>query len=72
MAQDQDNSGTPEARFDWLMKELETRFPHPRPYDSSQIAELFYMKEIDRVIADSKELNGIKTQFFNMIIGRTK
>ena len=72
MTQEIDNSGTPEVRFDLLMTELETRFPHPRPFDSSQVAELFYLKEIDKVIADSKELNAVKMQFFNMITGRAK
>jgi hypothetical protein len=57
--------GTPGARFERLMEELEKRFPNPKSHLSSQVPELFYLSEIDRVLKDSKELNWAKRAVIN-------
>jgi hypothetical protein len=60
------NDGTPEARFEGLMTELGKRFPHPHPFDSSVMLELYYIEEIDKVIRDAKELNAAKRTIVNV------
>jgi len=65
MLEKENIDGTPAARFDYLMSELGKRFPNPRPYDSSVIPELHFLKAIDQMIADSKELAAAKCQVLN-------
>jgi len=44
--------GTPTARFGNLMDELEKRFPHPKPMDSTKAPERYALEAIDRLIND--------------------
>ena len=60
------SDGTPAARFDWLMQELDKCFPNPHSHLSSQIPEQFYLDEIDKAIRDSKELNAAKKAIVNV------
>lgn len=63
--------GTPAARFDHLMAELGTRFPDPRPHDSAHAPEEHYIKVIDQMIADSRELREAKNQLLNLFTYNT-
>lgn len=66
-----DEDGTPGARFFGLMAELEKRFPTPpeKSIDSSVVPELYYIEQIDKVLADSVELNKAKRQMMNIFTG---
>lgn len=44
--------GTPTARFGALMDELEQRFPHPNPTDSTKAPERYVLEAIDKLIND--------------------
>jgi hypothetical protein len=66
MSENQNTDGTPAARFDYIMSELEKRFPDPHPFDSSHAPEQHYLAEIDRVIEDSRELTAAKMQVLNL------
>lgn len=46
--------GTPTHRFKRLMDELEKRFPHPRPFDSTKAPEDYALEAIDRLIDSAK------------------
>lgn len=72
MRKKNNTDGTPAVRFDWLMSELDKRFPSSNPHLSSHIPELEYLMAIDAVIRDSKELNAAKMQVFNMFTGVKK
>ena len=39
--------GTPAARFAYLTTELEKRFPHPKPLDSTKVYEHYALEAID-------------------------
>jgi hypothetical protein len=69
MSENENIDGTPAARLLYLMVELDKRFPHPRPCDSSTIPELHYLQAIDQAIADSKELAAAKRQMLNLFSG---
>ena len=47
-------TGSPEARFTYLMDELEKRFPHPNPFDSTKSPEQYMLEAIDKLIGESK------------------
>lgn len=46
--------GSPAHRFNCLMAELEKRFPHPRPFDSTKMPEAYALEAIDRLIDIAK------------------
>lgn len=46
--------GTPTARFERLMSELEARFPHPNPLDSTKSPERYMLEAIDHLIRSDK------------------
>ncbi len=48
--------GTPKKRFEWLMNELDLRFPDPHPYLSSRTPEQHYLIEIDKIRKEMGEL----------------
>jgi len=48
--------GTPKKRFEWLMNELDLRFPDPHPYLSSRTTEQHYLAEIDKTRTEVAEL----------------
>jgi hypothetical protein len=50
VSKDREGSGTPAGRFYFIMAELEKRFPHPRPYDSTKAPELYALEAIDELI----------------------
>jgi hypothetical protein len=56
--------GTPAARWEIIMGELEKRFPTSTKDSlmSSPPPELRYLEKIDKVLKDSKELNALKQQ----------
>lgn len=66
---DSNGPGTPTARFDWIISELEKRFSDHKPHGSSHALERHYLTEIDKVIADSHELNAAKRQLLNIFTG---
>ena len=43
--------GTAAARFTYLMDELEKRFPHPAPHDSTKTPERYALEALDRALA---------------------
>lgn len=43
--------GTPTARWELLLTELETRFPNPEPYRSDRVPEEYYLAKIDQMMA---------------------
>jgi hypothetical protein len=43
--------GTAPFRFNRLLKELEKRFPHPNPFDSTKATEQYMLEAIDKLIA---------------------
>lgn len=45
--------GTPTARFERLIAELEARFPHPNPFDSTKTPEQYMLEAIDHLISSN-------------------
>lgn len=46
-----DYAGTVPARWRYLVAELQKRFPHPNPFDSTKTPEEYALEAIDRMIA---------------------
>lgn len=51
--------GTPAHRFEFLMAELEKRFPHPNPFDSTRAPELYALEAIDKLIEEHTAMKGL-------------
>jgi hypothetical protein len=51
--------GTPVGRMEHLMAELQKRFPHPNPTDSTKAPELYFLEAIDKMIADHDTMKGL-------------
>lgn len=45
--ENREGPGTPTARFNWLHSELEKRFPHPNPIDSTKTYERYFLEWLD-------------------------
>lgn len=45
--------GTPTHRFLALMAELEKRFPHPNPFDSTKAPEQYVLEAIDKLLGQN-------------------
>lgn len=49
--------GTPYARFEWIMEEMEKRFPNPDPYSSARTTEDQFFRTLDAHLA--KQQNAV-------------
>lgn len=53
---DNTGPGTPYARWIWTMNELDKRFPHPKPWDSTKMPEQYLLEAIDDLIDEHYKL----------------
>ena len=56
-------SGTPAARFHWLLNELEQRFPDTTPYLSAPTPEEKYLAAIDRLTAHVNTITKVSQEY---------
>lgn len=52
--------GTVSYRFTRLLDELEKRFPHPNPFDSTKTPEAYMLEAIDKVIEEHAAYKVVK------------